>query len=75
MRALNLHPNIAGPDDLYQRLVGLHEGLTDAQSLRASAALILLLANHIGDGAVIAEAIDAARRQVLPGGLAPGSGA
>lgn len=62
--ALNLEMNTPQPDDLYQALVDLHEGLTDEQSLRANAKLILLLANHIGDADVIAQAAQIARENV-----------
>lgn len=49
-------------DDLYAALVAGHEGLTDAQSERLNARLVLLLMNHVGDRAVIEEAIRNARR-------------
>ena len=65
--ALKTEPNILRPDEVYARLVGLHEGLSDEESHRASAALVLLLANHIGDEAVIFAATAAARRQLRPG--------
>lgn len=49
-------------DDLYAALIAGHEGLTDAQSERLNARLVLLLMNHVGDPAVIEEAIRIARR-------------
>lgn len=49
------------PDDFYQSLIDAHQGLSDAQSELLNAKLILLLANHIGDGAILTEALDAAR--------------
>lgn len=63
---LNTEPNIAAPDDFYDALIGLHRGLTDAQSAQVNAKLILLLANHIGDAAVLREAMAAARQDVTP---------
>ena len=48
-------------DDFYERLVAAHRGLDDAQSTKLNAKLILLLANHIGDAAVLEQAIAAAR--------------
>ncbi len=48
-------------DDLYAALIAAHEGLTDAQSERLNARLVLLLMNHFGDRAVIEEAIRVAR--------------
>lgn len=59
---LDVRANVPRPDDLYQTLLDVHEGLTDEQSARVNAALILLLANHIGDPEVIAEAAAIARK-------------
>jgi len=56
--------NIADPDALYERLVRVHEGLSDEQSALLNAKLVLLLANHIGDPAVIDAALAAARKGV-----------
>ncbi|MEM7568986.1 MAG: DUF2783 domain-containing protein [Pseudomonadota bacterium] len=64
MSALNTAPNFARPDDIYQTLIDAHEGLTDEDSMRLNAKLILLLANHIGDPAVLAEALEAAKSAV-----------
>lgn len=60
MPKLNTTRNIARPDDVYARLIQAHEGKTKAQSDAFNARLILLLINHIGDEAVIAEALRAA---------------
>lgn len=57
MSLLVTTPNIATPDDIYARLIDLHDGLDAEQSALANAKLILLLANHIGDEAILAEAI------------------
>lgn len=57
MTALSRHPNLDRVDDVYERLLAMHEGLDEAQSLKASARLILALANHIGDSAVVLSAI------------------
>jgi len=48
-------------DDLYARLMAAHEGLSDDESARLNVRLVLLLVNHIGDRAVLEEAIAAAR--------------
>ena len=61
MRGLTLSPNIQGADDFYANLLAAHEGLTKAQSDAMNARLILILANHIGDRAVLDAAIDAAK--------------
>jgi len=71
MAALNTEANIAAPDDFYERLIATHRGLTDAQSAFVNAKLILLLANHIGDPEVLAQAMAAARDDA---GSAPKAG-
>ncbi|MBD9375141.1 DUF2783 domain-containing protein [Rhizobium sp. ARZ01] len=52
--------NIARPDDFYADLLAAHEGLSKTESDAFNARLVLLLANHIGDRAVLAEALAAA---------------
>lgn len=54
------HLHLAG-DRFYEALVAAHEGLSDAQSDLLQARLVLLLANHIGDVAVLEEALALAR--------------
>lgn len=61
MAELIVTPNLAGADDIYERLVAMHEGLSEAESLKVWAKLVLALANHIGDRAVIEQAIEIAR--------------
>lgn len=58
---LNLKPNLADADGFYAALVGAHDGLDPAQSEALNARLILILANHIGDMAVLREALETAR--------------
>lgn len=70
--ALILDPNTERPDDLYEALVAAHEGLTKAESDALNARLILILMNHIGDAAVIREAIAAAK--AAGQSRSPGSG-
>lgn len=60
MTALNTQANIKGPDEFYAELLSVHEGLSKAESDALNARLILLLANHIGDRAVLSEALKAA---------------
>ena len=55
-------PNIKSVDNFYAALVALHDGLNDQQSGLINAKLILILANHIGDEAVLAEALEQAGR-------------
>ena len=63
---LTIDPNLPAPDAFYEALIDAHRDLTDAQSAELNAALILLLANHIGDMEVLRDALARARRSVLP---------
>lgn len=69
---LNREPNFHEPgkryfrdfspgDDFYESLIELHRGLSDEQSAQVNAQLILILSNHIGDIAVLREAMALAR--------------
>ncbi len=58
---LRIEPNLERPDDFYEALIEMHEGLSAAESTLVNAKLVLLLANHIGDLEVIREAMRAAR--------------
>lgn len=60
---LNTEPNIERPDDFYEALIDLHRDLTEEQSRQLNARLILLLANHIGDMDVLAEALEVAAEE------------
>jgi hypothetical protein len=64
---LNTNPNIATPDEFYEELIELHRDLTEEQSALVNAKLVLLLANHVGDLAVLRDAMRAAREDVAPG--------
>ena len=64
MPTLNTDPNLAAPDEFYERLIATHRGLSDAQSALVNAKLVLLLSNHIGDADVLAQAMTAAREGV-----------
>lgn len=55
-------PNLARPDDLYARLLAAHEGLSMEESAALNARLVLILANHIGDEAVLEQALALAGR-------------
>ena len=59
---LNREPNLDRVDEVYARLIALHEGRTPEDSLRVDARLILALVNHIGDPSVALEAIALAGR-------------
>ena len=62
--ALKREPNVADPDGLYAALIDAHADLTEAESVALNARLVLLLANHIGDAAVLAEALAIARKSI-----------
>lgn len=67
-KTLVTEPNIARPDDFYEALIDTHRGLSDDQSHGLNCKLILLLANHIGDMDVLAQAMAAAREDMEPKG-------
>jgi len=66
MTTLNTEPNLPAPDDFYDELINLHRGLSEAQSALVNAKLILLLANHVGDPAILRAAMAAALEDVAP---------
>lgn len=53
-------PNLPDPDRAYALLLAAHDGLSEAESHALNARLILVLMNHIGDEAVLREALAAA---------------
>ncbi|CAB3678598.1 hypothetical protein LMG1873_01515 [Achromobacter piechaudii] len=57
--------NLSAPDDFYEALIETHRDLSNEQSQELNAALILLLANHLGDVALLREALQLARASVL----------
>ncbi|WP_299806882.1 DUF2783 domain-containing protein [Tardiphaga sp.] len=61
---LSTQSNFADPDSAYRQIVEAHRGLNDAQSVALDAALVLVLANHIGDADVLREAIALAKRRL-----------
>lgn len=65
MNTLTTRPNIASPDDFYERLIQSHAGLSTEQSHAMNAALVLLLSNHIGDSTVLDQALQHARDSVV----------
>ena len=57
MAKLREEPGLKDPDGFYGKLIDLHEGLSQEQSNKVNAKLILMLANHIGDETVLDEAL------------------
>lgn len=53
-------------DQFYEMLIDAHRGLDDEGSAMLNSKLVLLLSNHVGDLAVLREAIAAARTGIEP---------
>jgi hypothetical protein len=53
------------PDDAFRLVVEAHRGLDDDTSAALDAALVLVLANHIGDIEVLREAIAVAKHALV----------
>jgi hypothetical protein len=66
--ALSTSSNFVKPDDAFRAIVEAHRGLSEAESADLDAALVLALANHIGDLEVLREAIELAKRRMLDAG-------
>jgi hypothetical protein len=62
---LSTNSNFARPDDAFRMIVEAHRGISDEQSADLDAALVLVLANHIGDLEVLREAIALAKRRLV----------
>lgn len=58
---LILTPNIADPDAFYEALIKAQQDLDDEAAQKLNSRLILILANHIGNNAILADAIQTAR--------------
>jgi hypothetical protein len=65
---LRTSSNFSNPDDAFRALVEAHRGLSEEQSADFDAAMVLILANHIGDIEVLREAIALARRRAVDAG-------
>lgn len=57
---LILMRNLCDPDAFYETLLSAHEGMSAEESEAFNARLILILANHVGDADILAEALRAA---------------
>jgi hypothetical protein len=62
---LSTSSNFVKPDDAFRMIVEAHRGISDTQSADLDAALVLVLANHIGDLDVLREAIELAKRRLV----------
>lgn len=63
--ALNRQPNIPDPDDFYAELINGQRDLSEEQADMMLAKLVMILCNHLGDRAVLSEAIALARENTL----------
>lgn len=61
---LSTASNFSDPDTAYRLVVEAHRGLSDEDSASLDTALVLILANHIGDADVLRAAIALAKRQL-----------
>ncbi len=59
--AIKTDPNFQDADAFYECLLDAHQGLSREQSELLNARLILILANQIGDSAVLQACIEGAR--------------
>lgn len=55
-------------DAFYEALLAAHQGLGEAESAALDARLVLILANHVGDLAVLREALRTALASLRPSG-------
>jgi hypothetical protein len=62
---LSTSSNFTNPDDAFRLVVEAHHGLDDESSASLDAALVLILANHIGDIEVLREAVALAKRRLV----------
>ena len=66
MKGLDTKARFADPDAAYRAIVEAHRGLTESQSADLNAALVLILANQLGDMAALSEALVLACATVAP---------
>lgn len=58
---INFELQFQDADAFYERLLDAHQGLSPAQSALLNARLILVMANQLGDTALLQSCLDAAR--------------
>lgn len=57
-----LHNQLSDPDGFYEALLDAHEGLSHDASAALNARLILVLANQIGDQALLVQCLALAKQ-------------
>ena len=63
---LELEARFADPDAAYRAIIEAHRALDDRQSAALNAALVLILANQIGDHKVLDDALKLAKSSLNP---------
>ena len=53
--------NLQDADGFYEQLLNMHEGLSSEESEQLNMRLILLLANQVGNAAVLRDCIESAK--------------
>jgi len=64
---VNIADNFEDADAFYARLVTIHESLDDDESEQFNLALILILANHIGEAATLNDYLQRALESLRDG--------
>jgi hypothetical protein len=67
MKGLDTSARFADPDAAYRAIIEAHRGLTENESADFKATLVLILANQLGDMAVLREALALARATLSQG--------
>jgi hypothetical protein len=67
MTGLDTKPRFADPDAAYRAIIEAHRGLSENESADLNAALVLILANQLGDMALLREALALARGTLVQG--------
>jgi predicted metal-dependent hydrolase len=65
MTILVTENRFSDPDRAYRSLIEAHRGLSDEASAALNSRLVLILANHIGDQAVLQEALALAKKSMV----------
>ncbi len=63
---MKTRPNFQDADAFYEQLLDAHQGLSREQSEAFNARLILVLANQLGDTALLSSCIEAAHSSTAP---------
>ena len=67
MTALRAESAFDDPDRAFRALIEAHRGLSEEESAALNTRLVLILANHIGDADILAEALALAKRALGAG--------